>query len=347
MAAIFAIVRALSQAVKRDLGTFFSIRLNNLFLFAALLAYTSIASGLKPIASIPYFLLLFVVILFPLSADPLSKIPPSRMILWPLTPKQVFLLRASSLGLSPVLWIGLVILLLTRGVALTLIFVLIALMAQIVATAGIRLVRLHPGFHPFKVIPALPGKLGVIVLNNIRQIISLLDFYAALFFSIGAVVYRYASGHPDNAAYPIIAMFVALALSTHTQCIFGLDSRSGLLRYRLLPLRGWHILLCKDIAFLAVVFVLMLPTGLGLLAGLTFTLVVIAVGRYPSLALPSPQNRWRFSSGRLQFSVIQFLLAPALALAASRTSLWFLGLASVLYLISLIWGGWYWDSGQR
>jgi len=91
----------------------------------------------------------------------------------------------------------------------------------------------------------------------------------------------------------------------------------------------------------------MLPTGSGLLAGFTFTLVVIAAGRYPSVVLVSPQNRWRFASGELRFSVAQFLTAPAIAFAASRISPWFLLLALILYLASLIWGGWYWDSRRN
>jgi len=141
----------------------------------------------------------------------------------------------------------------------------------------------------------------------------------------------------------VLAMMVTLALSTYTQCCFGLDSISGITRYRLLPLRGWQILLAKDIAFLAIVLVLTLPTGSGILASLTFALTMIAVGRYPSLALDLPLQRWRFASGDLRFSAVQFITAPTLAFAASRISLWFLAAAMILYLVSLFAGGWYFE----
>ena len=51
-------------------------------------------------------------------------------------------------------------------------------------------------------------------------------------------------------------------------------------RYRLLPLRGWQILLAKDVAFLGVLLLLTLP--LDARAGLAFGLAALAIGRYPS-----------------------------------------------------------------
>ena len=48
-----------------------------------------------------------------------------------------------------------------------------------------------------------------------------------------------------------MALVVALALSTHTQVLLGIDGH-GAERYSLMPLRGWRILLAKDLAFLAI-----------------------------------------------------------------------------------------------
>ncbi|HLJ29491.1 MAG TPA: hypothetical protein VKY85_22470 [Candidatus Angelobacter sp.] len=343
MAAVVAILKALRLLIKRELGTFFAVRFNNLFLFAALLAYTSLASRMMPITAIPFFSLLLLIMLFPLSSDPLSKIPPSRTALWPLTSGQWTVLRLASLGLSPLLWLALLVLLATRRFMLAGLFLLVAAAAQVLATLGTRLARRVPQFHPQRHLPQVPGRLGGLIRHNIRQILSILDFYAALLFSVGAIAYRFFKEHPDSAAYPPLAMMVALALSTYTQCSFGLDSVSGMTRYRLLPLRGWEILLAKDIAFLSVLFILTLPTGSGMIAGMTFGLTVIALGRHPSLALRLPLRRWRFASGDLRFSGLQFMAAPTLGFAASRSSLWFLGLALFFYLVSLLAGGWYFE----
>lgn len=78
MAALLAILKALRLLAQRELRTFLSLGLNNLFLFAALLTYSALAGGMMPIDAIPFFVLFLLIILFPLSADTLSKIPASR-----------------------------------------------------------------------------------------------------------------------------------------------------------------------------------------------------------------------------------------------------------------------------
>lgn len=343
MAAVVAILQVLRLLMKRELGTFFSVRLNNLFLFAALLAYTSIASGMIPLSAIPFFILLLLLMLFPLSSDPLSKIPAAPAVLWPLNRRQWIALRLASLGLNPLLWIAVLILLTTRRWLFALLFLLFAAILQTLSTLSTRLAMRIPGLHPQRYVLQFPGSLGVLVRLNIRQILSILDFYAALLFSFAMFAYRFLRDHPDPAAYPALAMLTALALSTWTQCCFGLDSISGIARYKLLPLRGCQILLAKDLAFLLILLILTLPAGSGMVAGLTFGLTVIALGRYPSLVLDLPLQRWRFAAGDLRFSVLQFLVAPALGFAASRISQWFVPIAATLYLISLLVGGWYFE----
>lgn len=343
MAAFVAVLKAVRLSIRRDLGTFLSIRFNNLFLFAVLLAYTSAISGMRPIASIPFFLLLLLIILFPLSSDPLSRIPPTRTVLWPLTKRQWMALRIASLGLSPILWLALLIFLLTRRFVFALLFLLAAATVHGLSFLGARLTSKLPQFNPYRHIPQFPGCLGGLVRHNIREILSILDFYAALLLSVGTLLYRFVGYHPVNEAYPALAMMAALALSTWTQCCFGLDFASGFTRYKLLPLRGWQVLATKDTAFIIILLILILPAGSGILAGLTFGFVVIASGRYPSLALRLPLQRWRFASGDLRFTVLQFVIAPTSGFAANRTSPWFLGVAVALYLISLAWGGWYFE----
>jgi hypothetical protein len=64
MAALRAILKALRRAVVRDLGTLASIKVNNLFLFVALLAYGALNSGQPPKSAEPFFVLLGFLLLF-------------------------------------------------------------------------------------------------------------------------------------------------------------------------------------------------------------------------------------------------------------------------------------------
>jgi hypothetical protein len=114
--------------------------------------------------------------------------------------------------------------------------------------------RRDPHWNLLRHIPQFPGRLGGLVRKNMREILSLLDPYAALLMSIGGGAYRLFGAHPDPEAFAIIGLLVALTMSTYAQSLFGLElgSGSGMTRYRLLPLGGWEILLAKDIAFLAI-----------------------------------------------------------------------------------------------
>ena len=183
------------------------------------------------------------------------------------------------------------------------------------------------------------------VVNNAREMLSLLDPYLAILLSAAGCAYRLLNAHPDPAAFPILAFLVSLALSTYAQCLFGLDSASGVSRYRLLPLRGWQILAAKDIAFLAILFVLVLPLSPG--PGLTFGLVALAVGHFPSVGSHRPQRRWRFSSGRLVFGVVQVVGGAMLGGAESQQGPWFLLAAAAACGLSLWRCGRTWERAGR
>jgi len=124
----------------------------------------------------------------------------------------------------------------------------------------------------------IPARLGPLIAATIRQMLSVLDTYIALLLAIAGCVYRFFFHALDQAAYPIFALLVALALSTYAQCLFGLDSASALTRHRLLPLPLWQIVLAKDIAYLAILPILVAELSVD--AGLTSGLVALAVGRY-------------------------------------------------------------------
>lgn len=342
MAALFAILGALRRAVQRDLGTFASIKVNNFFLFVALLAYGALNTGLQPKSAEPFFMLLGFLLLFPLSSDPLGKIPADRLALWPLTRGQRLGLRFASLALSPVLWIGVLILLKTARISVAIAFLGVALAVHGAAVVGHRMARRQPHWDLLRLIPQLPGRLGGLIRNDARETLSVLDPYVALLLSIGGGLYRIFGGHPDPVASSIIGLLVALALSTYAQSLFGLDFGTGITRYRLLPLAGWEILLAKDIAFLGILLVLLLPLDPG--PGMTFGLAALAIGHHSSVLLVLPQQRWRFTGGRLlPVGALQAVGGMALGFLEHERGVVVLVLTALGYLASVYYYGRRWD----
>ena len=345
---LVAILRALSRAIRRDLGTFGRLKVNNFFFFVALLIYGALNSGLPPKSAYPFLLLLGLLLLFPLSSDPLSRIPPDRLALWPLGPAQRVALRVVSLALSPVLWFT-VFLMLKTAPELALAFGALAIGAQLAIAFAGRLARRRPRWNPVRFVPGLParlpkwspGRTGQLVRNNARQLLAVLDVYIAVLLSLAGSLYRFFAPHPDAGAYPILAMLVALALSTCAQCLFSLDGGPGATRYRLLPLRGWQILLAKDAAFLAVLFILTLP--LSPLPGLTFGLTALAIGHFPSVLLHLPQRRWRFTGGRAWLGAAQVLVGFTLGFAESQAGVVYFLAALAACAASAAWCGRLWD----
>jgi hypothetical protein len=337
---VFAILRALSRAVRRDLGTFGSLKVNNFFFFVALLIWGALNSGLPPRSAYPFLLLLGLLLLFPLSSDPLSRIPADRLALWPLGPAQRLILRVVSMALSPVLWLTLFLMLKTAP-ALAAAFLALAIAAQAaIILAGRRALR-APRWNPVRFVPPLPGRTGELVRNNVREMLAVLDVYIAAALSLGGSLYRWLTANPDTGAYPILAMLVALALSSYAQVLFSLDGGPDATRYRLLPLRGWQILGAKDAAYLLLLLILGLP--LSPLPGLTFGLTALAIGHFPSVLLRLPQRRWRFTGGRAWLGVAQMLIGFTLGFAESQTGIVYFLAAAAGCASSTVWCGRIWD----
>ena len=320
-----AILRALSRVMRRDLGSLVLLKINNFFLFVLFLIYSNVIYHMQPHSAYPFLLLVGFLLLFPMSSDPLAKIPAARLGVWPLESRQRFALRLATVVLSPVFWIALILLLLTAGsLALAFVALAVAMQAAIMVAGS---PRWNTGVRL-----GIPGKLGPLIAAAIRQMLTVLDTYIALLLAIAGCAYRFFFHAPDPAAYPIFALLIALALSTYAQCLFGLDSSSALTRYRLLPLPLWQILLAKDIAYLAILIILVAP--LNVTAGVTSGLVALAIGRYSSVRRRSPQYRWRFTGGRVIVGVPQSVLGFGLGFAAHETSVAFLGIAAAAYCIS-------------
>src|SRR3954453_1446593 len=96
MARPVAILRALATAYRRDWTALQSLTGNNFFLMTLFLLRQS---------GVFVYLIFGLVLLFPLSTDPLRKIPASRLALWPLEDRERHMLRILSPWLNPVSWL--------------------------------------------------------------------------------------------------------------------------------------------------------------------------------------------------------------------------------------------------
>jgi hypothetical protein len=313
-----AIVGALVRSVRRDLAGYGSLKTNNFFLFVVLIIGGALASGVAPVASYPFLAALGALMIVPASGDPLEKIPAVRMGLWPVSRGLRFTLRACALLMNPAFWVLGVLIWARAGWKLAAGFVVAVIAARVFSS--LRMDRRHTAI----VCPTW------LITNNVRQMFCVLDTYLALAIGMGGGLWR-VFGHADSNAFPVLSILAALALSTHAQCLFALDGDDGMTRYRLLPIRGWRIVLAKDAAFLGVLLFAVLP--LDIPRSIAFGLTALALGRYPAMRLRLGEQRWRFTSGRVLWGVLQ-------SAAGIGTPL---PIAAALYTVSLWWAGRDWD----
>jgi hypothetical protein len=96
MARTAAILGALGRALRRDQKSIESIAGNNFFWVTVLLLQE---------AGTFIYLLIGLILLFPLSTDPLRKVPASRLALWPLERRERWALRVASPWVNPMTWL--------------------------------------------------------------------------------------------------------------------------------------------------------------------------------------------------------------------------------------------------
>jgi len=328
MARAGALLRALATAYRRDWTAFQSLAGNNFFLLTAFFLGKAGAF---------VFLVMGLVLFFPLSTDPLRKIPPSRMALWPLAPREWWLLRLASPWINPVTWGIVALAAWGAGRAITVSLWAVAA-GLFVAAFAISALPLPRGGGMWRGVPQFPGPLNQLVRKNVREILATLDFYCAAILSASILAYRCFGVELPREAMMAMSVLVVGSLSSYAQCLFGLDGEGGLSRYRLLPVRGWQLLLAKDVAFLAVLIPLVLP--LAPLAGLGGALAVLAVGHEPSVRHPREQTRWRFTTGAALGNGLVQMVAMAMAVSSIfSTSVWFLAAAAAAWGASLWWYG--------
>jgi hypothetical protein len=336
-AAPAAILRALGRAVWRDLSTFRSLAGNNFALFAALLM-------LQPASAQFFVLLLALLLLGPLSSDPLGRVPQGRFAVWPLSEGQRLGVRILSPLLSPVAWLAVPILLAKAGWQVTAIAVGLSLLLQGVSATWKRFAAKRPRHNPFLYAPALPGAIGRMAQKDLRQLLSMLDPWLAGMLCVAGVAARVWTPKLDPEAMPILALLVVTSMSTYAQSLFGLDGLSGRRRLHLFPRKGWQILAAKGGAYLGVAVILTAP--LAPLSGLAGGMIALGVGQWAAIAKPQPQARWRFSGAEvIPMGLYQMIPMFTIGVAVARSSVWYLAPATVFYLGSVWWCGRIWDRG--
>lgn len=173
-----------------------------------------------------------------------------------------------------------------------------------------------------------------------REMLRTLDPYVAFTLMAATELYRISGNPLDPGAGQIIALIVALAVSTQTQVLLAIDGR-GAERYRQIPIRGWRILLAKDLAFLILVGLLVAP--LDFVSGITGSLAALAIGHHRSVMKPVPQVLWRFTSGMLfPDGAVQVVALFAVGMAARRIPL-LIAASLVAWIGSVVIYGWRWD----
>jgi hypothetical protein len=323
-----AVLRALWKALRREQKSLMEFPANNLY-------YAAVAFlvMMDPVVMLFVGVIVGVVLFFPLSSDPLRRIPPSRFQLWPLSDPERRLVRVISPWLNPMTWI-VAAFALWRGVSLGL-----GLLAAAVFLIGFLApsVKFQGKGRASALLPQLPPPLGQLIRKNLRQLLTTLDFYCALIVGGAALGYRLAGLLPPEAYLPG-TLLTTLAISTCAQTLFGLDGRPGITRYRLLPLRGWQILLAKDAAYMLVSVALTL--SLAPLAGVAAALAALATARKPAIHENRAQIRWRLQAGtNFGNAIFQILAIIGAATAVHLYSPLFLIPVIAIWLGSLWWGG--------
>ena len=342
MAQLLALLFLLKKLMLKELGSFSSVRFNN-FLFSILFIMSAGFESGAPKAAFWSTLLFQIFLLAPLlvtfSVDTQHRLPPERVATWPLTRIQGLLLSSVSFALNPLFILLFFAYLFWMGLAAGLFFVLLALIVHGTVYAVGRLpfeLRTPAGLN----ISRTPLKLGGIAQETWREMQGTLDFWTALLIAVSGTLYRLFGQAPEPEAFPVLSLFVGIAMSTIGQRMLCLDEGRALLRYRLLPIAGWKLLVTQDMTFLIPLAVMV--SLLSLRTGVAFGLVAIAVGRYPSLRQRANQRRWRFVGGDPRFGVAQVLLGGLAGIGAARMGLWVLAVAFALYLVSIFWGELLW-----
>ena len=338
MARLAAVLKATATATWRERRSILSFGANNFFITIVFFFREYLVGKL-------FYGLLAVVMLVPLSSDPLHRVPPERLATWPLSRGERFVLHAMAPWLNPITWLIAVVTvwsaakhqLVSAVVAVVVLGLVIAIGA--VLPAGGRSAA-------WRIVPAFPTSLGQLLRKDLRQLLCTLDFWLAAILSLAFASVRIVHGALPAEAGTIFAILIVLALSTASQTLFGLDGPAGITRYRLLPVAGWAIAAEKSAVFLLVAITLTIPASVR--AGAAAAAVSLAFGLWSSVRHHARQPRWRFAtspSGRNSVALV--LASIAAAVATLRVTGWVVLPCFAIALGSIFLSGWRFAKAAR
>ena len=155
----------------------------------------------------------------------------------------------------------------------------------------------------------LPGRLGGLITKDLRYFRRLLDPYLGVLASVLCCFHLVLAEAPSADVARILIVVIFLANSALAFNLFGLDDRSGLARYALLPLTGRETLLSKNLAFAILVGAQLVPIltlvtlrlGLAETAGEILEAIALCAayltwGNWMSVSHPLKLQFYRFSS---------------------------------------------------
>ena len=205
------------------------------------------------------------------------------------------------------------------------------------------------------------GKTGSLAMKDLRYFRRLLDPYLGWLVSVLGCLYLVSAPQPSAEVFWIFIIIVFFPNTALTFNSFGLDSRSALDRYILLPVSGREVILSKNLAFVLFVTIQLAPmmllavwqigivsTVLGIVNAFAVALAYMTWGNLISISHRFKMEFFRFASGGSPIDVLVGVVFGSLPGAIlmrlfSWQSWWAVVVVMVLYFVmywaSLVWSG--------
>jgi len=155
----------------------------------------------------------------------------------------------------------------------------------------------------------LPGHLGGLVAKDFRYFRRLLDTYLGVAAAMLGCLYLMVADVASTGIFLSFIVVVFLCNAALAFNSFGLDNRAGLDRYALLPLSGKAILMSKNLAYLMIAGVQILPmlflagwrlgmlaSALGLMEAAALACAYLTWGNWMSVSHPLKMQFYRFAN---------------------------------------------------
>jgi len=155
----------------------------------------------------------------------------------------------------------------------------------------------------------LPGSLGGLVAKDFRYFRRLLDTYLGVAAAMLGCLYLMVADVASTGIFLSFIVGVFLCSAALAFNSFGLDNRAGLDRYALLPLSGRAILMSKNLAYLMIAGVQIVPmlliagwrlgiiaSSLGLIEAAVLACAYLTWGNWMSVSHPLKMQFYRFAN---------------------------------------------------